>query len=341
MEKKNNNNRGTLGIIGCTGNQGSGVVDAVIRDGNRWRMRGLTRDVNSEQSMLLKQKGVELMEGDVLNRNDLKKFITGIDALFCLTSYWDETIRNKEFEIGKQICDVSKECGVKYFVLSSLPNVEKMSNKKYDVPHFTLKALVEEHARKIGLRFVSILPGIYYQSFLKGFPPKRENATMVFTFPLPESAYLPILDVRDIGTVIVNILKNFDQYEGKTIPLFGEHLHPTEITKIVQEVTGKPTKYKPVSMEEYETMYGRELAQMFGWMRDYGFYGPNADLNMCKKLCTFTTFRDWVRTERPFEGDFERQLGFTTTTRTTTTTTGTKQFGQQQQPGQTSTVRQG
>jgi len=330
MEKKNNN-KGTLGIIGCTGRQGTGLVDAVIRDGNRWRMRGLTRDINSEKSMMCRQKGVELMEGDILNRNDLKKFITGLDALFCLTSYWDETIRNKEAEVGKQICDIAKECGVKYFILSSLPNVEKLSNKKYDVPHFTLKSLVEEHAKKIGLRFVSIMPGFYYQNFIRRLPPKRENGTYVFYFPLPETSYLTMVDSRDIGPVVVNILKNFDTYEGRTVPLVGEHIHPTDLVKVVQEVTGKPTKYKHITMDEYETTYGREMSHMFGWIKDYGFMGPNVDINLGKKLHTFTAIKDWLRTERPFETqDYEK----------TQTTMGTKQFGQQQ-TGQTTTVRQG
>jgi len=331
MEKKNNHNKGLLGIFGCTGRQGTSIIDAVIRDGNRWRMRGLTRDINSQHSMMQRQKGVELMEGDMLNRNDIKKFLTGLDAVFCLTSYWDETIKHRETDVGKQICDVAKECGIKYFVLSSLPNVEKLSNKKYDVPHFTLKALIEEHARKIGLRFVSIIPGFYYQNFTKLVVPKRENGTLVFTFPLPENSYMSMVDVRDVGTTVVNILKSFDQYEGKTIPLVGEHIHPTEIPKMVQEVTGKPAKYKLVSFDEYETMTGRELTNMFGWVKDFGFMGPNADLTMGKKLCTFTTFKDWMRTEHPFD-DLETRQGTTTTT---------KQFGQQQQPGQTTTVRQG
>ena len=71
----------------------------------------------------------------------------------------------KEFEIGKTMADVAKESGVKKFVFSSLADAEKISNKKYRVPHFTEKAHIEEYVKKIGLSSVAVGPAGYYQNF--------------------------------------------------------------------------------------------------------------------------------------------------------------------------------
>lgn len=60
---------------------------------------------------------------------------------------------------------VVKDCGVSHMVLSSLPNISKASNGRFQkVFHFDHKSMVEEYARK-ELKAVTVLwPGLFYSN---------------------------------------------------------------------------------------------------------------------------------------------------------------------------------
>jgi uncharacterized protein YbjT (DUF2867 family) len=55
-------------VIGATGAQGGSVVAAALKSG-LYKVRGVTRNVNSEAAKALSAKGVELVTADV---NDVK-----------------------------------------------------------------------------------------------------------------------------------------------------------------------------------------------------------------------------------------------------------------------------
>jgi len=137
-----------LVVTGATGAQGKSVINASIADGNKWALRALTRNTDSPSSKELLTKGVELVKGDLNNVEDLRKLFKGATAVFALTPFWDPSVMQKEFEIGKSMADVAKETGVKRFVFSSLADAGKISNKKYHVPHFTDKAHIEDYIKK-------------------------------------------------------------------------------------------------------------------------------------------------------------------------------------------------
>ena len=61
-----------LTVIGATGKQGSAVVDAALQDGT-YKIRALTRNVNSEKAKALAARGVELTTADVNVEHSLAK----------------------------------------------------------------------------------------------------------------------------------------------------------------------------------------------------------------------------------------------------------------------------
>jgi len=91
----------------------------------------------------------------------------GAYGVFLVTNFWDPSSTRKEDEQGKHLVDVCAECNVKHLVWSSLPNVTKLSHKKYDVPHFTDKALVAEYIEKHKQQFAHVtfvMPAFYYRT---------------------------------------------------------------------------------------------------------------------------------------------------------------------------------
>jgi len=285
-------------VFGATGAQGGSVVEAVINHGNQWALRALVRDPNKDKAKELAKKGVELVKGDVNNVEDLRKAFKGVDATFFVTFFWDPSVMGKELESGKKAVDIAKESNVKEFVFSSLPNVSEISNNKWHVPHSTDKKLIGDYAKSIGLKVVEVSAAFYYQNFQGFFPPKVDDkGTYTFVLPMPEDKYITAFDVEDIGVAVVNVLKNFKEWEGKFIPLVGSHMHPQEYVKIFSEVTKKPAIYKTLTVEEYGKFPGAtDIAQMFGYFNEFGGFGPKYDIWLGKKVNPkLKTWEEWLK----------------------------------------------
>ena len=77
-----------LAVFGATGRQGASLIDYVLNDlelSPKYKIRAVTRDVNSEKSKQLKEK-VEVVSGDVLDRASLEKALTGAHTVFSMTT---------------------------------------------------------------------------------------------------------------------------------------------------------------------------------------------------------------------------------------------------------------
>jgi len=285
-------------VLGGTGAQGGSLVKSLLKDGS-WTVRVLTRNPESEKSKELAAKGVQIFKGDMSNVDDLRAAAKGVDALFAVTSFWDPSSMFKEAEIGKKIVDVAVELKVKHFIWSTLPNVATISKDKWHVPHFTDKAIVDDYARSKNLPIVSVVPPFYFQNFTSFFPPKWEGETAVFTLPMPEKCFLTAYDVNETGDFVLQVLKNFDHWRGKTVPMIGEHKHPQEYIEIFSKVTGQKARYQSVSVEQFGSFGfpgAKELADMFGYFNEYTYLGPHIDIGLSKKLHpNATSFEAWLK----------------------------------------------
>jgi len=267
-------------VWGATGNQGCSVVKALTKDG-KWTVRAITRDANSDDAKALKTDyKCEVMEGDYTGAQDqIVNCMKGCYGAYLMTNFWDPASMNKENELGKKLVDAAKTAGVKHIVWSTLPNVEKISKGKYKVPHFTDKAKVEEYARKLmesgAFQYCSfVAPAFYYQNFDNLFPPKKEGDTWVFTLPnVPKHiAY----DVDETGPAVVTALNNPEQWNLKRIDYVGDNMPTEDYIKTWSKVTGKKARFNAVPIEEMMKTQ-KEMAEMFGWFRDYTYYGPDSD----------------------------------------------------------------
>lgn len=64
-------------VFGATGTQGGSVVDALLKDG--WKVRGVTRNPDSEAAQKLAAKGVAIVKGDCnLPAEDLQPLFHGM-----------------------------------------------------------------------------------------------------------------------------------------------------------------------------------------------------------------------------------------------------------------------
>jgi uncharacterized protein YbjT (DUF2867 family) len=286
-------------IIGGLGAQGESALHAVAAGSpGQFKFRIFTKDTSSAKATALKQKygdDIEFAQGGQADKAAYDKAFQGATWAFIVTNFWDPTVLAKEAEFGKAMADSAKKAGVKYVIYSSCPNTTKVSGGKFNIPHFIFKAEVEDHIKSIGLNAAFIQPAFYYQNWTSFFTPRANgDGTFSITLPLPEASYITAYDVAETGKAVSHVVKNWDQFKGKTIPLAGDHLHPQDFIKIIAEVTGLTIKLNTIPYAHFQQAAGEELTNMFTYFEAFGYFGPSADLQAGKKAFGLTTFKDWA-----------------------------------------------
>ena len=102
-------------VCGSTGAQGSAVVDALSTKSDHWRIRCLTRNLDSPKAKTYQEKGFEVMKCNLLNESDILNAFEGAHAVFAVTNFWDPVDGGYDNEVkqGKLITDVAVRKGVK------------------------------------------------------------------------------------------------------------------------------------------------------------------------------------------------------------------------------------
>lgn len=180
-------------VIGITGNQGGSVANTFLQDPG-WRIRGLSRDTNSEASQALSVKGVEMVKADLHDPESLKDAFKGANLVFSVTDFWTpyynpvHQARAKELgksigryayelelEQGRNIADaVAREVeGLDNvgFVASTLSHAGRSSKGRYkELWHFDSKAdvfpdYVEDKYPELAKKTSYLHTGYYYFSW--------------------------------------------------------------------------------------------------------------------------------------------------------------------------------
>ncbi|CAI6337343.1 unnamed protein product [Periconia digitata] len=76
-----------IAVVGSTGNQGGSVAETFLAL-PEWHVRGLTRDPKKPSSAVWKDKGVELVAGDLNSVSSLTKAFSGANVVFGTTDFW-------------------------------------------------------------------------------------------------------------------------------------------------------------------------------------------------------------------------------------------------------------
>lgn len=82
-------------VIGGTGLQGGGVVEALLTKGE-FSVRAVTRNPTSDAANALAARGVEVVKGDLLEPSSLGRAFDGAHGAFVDTNFWDPSQAPRE-----------------------------------------------------------------------------------------------------------------------------------------------------------------------------------------------------------------------------------------------------
>ncbi|RXG50414.1 hypothetical protein VDGE_30609 [Verticillium dahliae] len=222
-----------IAVVGATGAQGGAVAAVFLNDPllrHEWTVRAVTRDPAKDRAQKLKQQGADVVAADLNDKASLVRAFAGATAAFGVTNYWETLSIDTEIQQGKNLVDAAKESAVSHFIWSSLRNVKKLTQGKLAHVHqFDGKAEVEEYARQVGIPATFFLPGIYMDSLAQSFRQNAPGSPWVFALPMPETAPLPLFDVRNTGLWVKAIVRKRDQLLGKRVLGATKYTTPAEL----------------------------------------------------------------------------------------------------------------
>ncbi len=167
--------RPVIVVLGATGNQGGGVVQALLKSG-KWHVRAGTSNPDSNKAKKLlegSKDSLELVEVHPYQVETLQKAFAGAYGVFAITSerhpdrkLVHEDEMTHEIEAGRNIVQAAVECNVKHFVFSSLPDMTKVTSGRYPkLYHMNNKHAVEVVAREqLQQRVTCLVPGFFYSN---------------------------------------------------------------------------------------------------------------------------------------------------------------------------------
>lgn len=300
-----------IAVAGATGAQGGGLVRAIMSDPDGgFTVRAITRDVKSDKAKALADLGAEVVTADVNDADSIRKAFDGAYGAFCVTFFWEHFSPQKELEHATNMAKAAKEAGLNHVVWSTLEDTRRwvpldddrmptlMEN--YKVPHFDAKGEADHVFSDLGVPTTFLLTSFFWENliFFGMGPKKGEDGKFALTLPMGDKK-LPGIGVEDIGRCAYGILKNPDEFVGKTVGIAGEHMTGQEMADSLAKALGEEVGYNEITPEMYRSFDfpgAEDLGNMFQFKRDFqeAFCGPR-NINVTRKLNpSLQSFDQWL-----------------------------------------------
>ena len=220
----------TILVTGATGTVGRNVVDQLIQRGAP--VRALVRTPEKAQF----PAGVEVVQGDLLDVDALRRAVDGVSTLFLLNAVVPD-----EFTQALVALNVAREAGVGRVVYLSVIHSDVYVN----VPHFAGKFGVERMIERMGFAATILRPAYFMNNDLT----VKDVVANYGVYPMPIGAKgLAMIDARDIGEIAaMELIRRHDAAEPlplERINLVGpDTLTGSDVAAIWSDVLGRPIAY--------------------------------------------------------------------------------------------------
>ena len=304
-----------IAVMGATGAQGSGLVNAILSDkSSGFSVRALTRNVDSDKAKALIEQGAEVVTADVDNIESLKNGFEGAYGVFAVTNFWEHFSPEKEMAQAEAIAKAAKAANVKHVIWSSLDDTRKWIplsdnrmptlKEKYKVPHFDAKGESNKFFTESGLPFTILNTVFYWENFIyfgQG-PKKGPDGKIALSLPMSDKK-LPSIAAGDIGKCALGVFKAGEKYLGKTIGIAGEHLTGKQLADAFGKALNKDITYNAISPDVYRSFDfpgADDMGNMYQFKADFEEdYCKSRSIELSKTLNPeLLSFEDWLKVNK-------------------------------------------
>ncbi|HET6923180.1 MAG TPA: NmrA family NAD(P)-binding protein [Anaeromyxobacteraceae bacterium] len=292
-----------VAVVGGTGQQGGGVVDALMGAGT-FAVRVASRNPAGDAARALAARGVEVVRADLLDPSSLRSALAGAHGAFVVTNFWDPAQMPRETEIGTAAVQAARAAGVQHLIWSTLPDSEKLTGGRLKVAHFSGKARVDAAVEAAGFaRHTFAMAPMYFQNFLGMMAPQPlPNGGRGWAVPIdPGARVMHAGDVAEVGRAVAAAFAAGDQLpDGSTLGVCGGVYSFDDFVGTLN-AQGHDLQVLQVPPAAYDGFYpgAHEMREMFQYFAEHTYFGPGHERYVAAANALvpggFTSFADWAR----------------------------------------------
>jgi len=258
--------KGLVLVTGVTGHQGGAVARELLAKGVK--VRGLTRNPESDAAKALAALGAEIVKGDFEDEASLKRALAGAWGAFSVQNTW--------------------EAGVQHFVYTSVAS----AHRETGIPHFENKWRIEKTVKELGFPSYVILRPVFFMENLSGpwfLPGIQEGKLAIGMEPDTE---LQMIAVKDIGKYGAWAFENHEKLNGREIDIAGDQLTGPQAAEVLARATKHPVEFVQVPIEQVRSA-SDDFATMLEWFDSVGY---DVDIPAISRESGIrpTTFAEWA-----------------------------------------------
>jgi uncharacterized protein YbjT (DUF2867 family) len=293
----------TITVVGGTGAQGGGVVDALLASG-QYAVRVVSRDPASKPAKALEKRGVQVVKGDLLEPSSLRAAFEGAYGAFLVTNFWDPAQMPKETEIAIAATKEARAAQVQHFIWSTLPDAEKLTGGRLKLRHFTGKARADAAVEAAGFpRHTFVQAPFYFQNFLGPLAPQPlPNGGRGWLVPMdPAARVMHGGDVNDVGRAVAAAFAAGDTLpNGSYLAVCGGLYSWNDFVSILN-AQGHDVQVQQVPPDLYDTFFpgAPEVRETYQYFEQCFYFGPEREPRIAAAKAVypggFIGFSDWAK----------------------------------------------
>ncbi len=232
-----------IAILGGTGFVGQSLCNRLAKEGYTLKVLTRSREYNKENLILI--PGLDLVQTDIHNPENLKFHFANCDAVINLVGILNEKgnngkgFRHAHVELAEKIIGACKENGINRVLQMSALNADARIGKSY---YLKTKGEAEDllHSNNSWLNVTSFRPSIIFgnnDSFFNRFAQLLKITPLFFPLACPKAKFAPIY-VLDVIEVMARSLKDPNSY-GQKYQLCGPKIYTLyELIRYTSNVLG-------------------------------------------------------------------------------------------------------
>lgn len=227
-------------ITGATGTTSQYAIQHLVDKGIKVRAMVRTIDNRSKQ---LETLGVEVVKGDFLDIDSLRRALKGVKSAFFCYPFTDYLPKAAAY-----FAKAAKEENVEIVVEMSQMGASEDTPSPATQNHFITENIFDW--ADVGA--VHIRPGLFAWNYL-GFAAPTVVSQQKFYYPNSEANYT-IIHPKDIGEVVAEILSdnNKEKHIGKRYDLTGSRTYSaTDVAQSIGEILNQNIEYVPITVDQW------------------------------------------------------------------------------------------
>src|ERR671931_1147361 len=267
-------------VTGATGQQGGSLARLLLQ--KKHKVYALTRNTQSAAAQDLRNKGANIVRGDLDDSDSLERAVKDVESVFLMGTPFEDGTEG-EIRRGKLMAEIAKENGIEHLVYSSVANADKNTG----IPHFESKYKVEQHIKNLGIAHTIIGPTFFMENLLG---PGLEQGQLAL--PLSSSTILQQSALQNIAEFSALMLERREPFLGRRIDIASDEVSGEQAAKILSNGLGQKIRYMRIPLEQvYQA--NEDMARMYEWYEKVGTGIKITSVHQEDPEVKWHTFEDW------------------------------------------------